>query len=182
MRPNRAWRTFALSGLMAALLVVARAMETAAPRIWNSRTHIGGLHQGRLWSAELPSEAQGREPHSTRKYHPLDGYTPLALRNHLEPRMALGGCCIGPAPRPVAARSVRWIDAGHEFDGRAWWVVSLAPALYLGACLLVIPAGLGWHALWLNARGGYCFTCGYNLTGNTSGRCPECGAVIVRGE
>jgi len=25
-----------------------------------------------------------------------------------------------------------------------------------------------------------CFTCGYNLTGNTSGTCPECGMPVVR--
>jgi hypothetical protein len=26
--------------------------------------------------------------------------------------------------------------------------------------------------------GTYCWNCGYNLTGNTSGRCPECGEAI----
>lgn len=27
-------------------------------------------------------------------------------------------------------------------------------------------------------RNGWCITCGYNLTGNTSGVCPECGTTI----
>jgi hypothetical protein len=26
---------------------------------------------------------------------------------------------------------------------------------------------------------GYCVSCGYNLTGNVSGRCPECGEPIA---
>jgi hypothetical protein len=28
-------------------------------------------------------------------------------------------------------------------------------------------------------RQGLCPTCGYNLTGNTSGTCPECGTVVT---
>lgn len=28
------------------------------------------------------------------------------------------------------------------------------------------------------ARRGFCLKCGYNLTGNTSGRCPECGSEL----
>jgi len=29
-------------------------------------------------------------------------------------------------------------------------------------------------------RSGYCFKCGYDLTGNQSGKCPECGCRIER--
>lgn len=32
----------------------------------------------------------------------------------------------------------------------------------------------------LKIKGGFCPTCGYNLTGNVSGRCPECGAAFER--
>ncbi len=31
---------------------------------------------------------------------------------------------------------------------------------------------------WRRRRKGQCVTCGYNLTGNTSGRCPECGEAV----
>jgi hypothetical protein len=30
-------------------------------------------------------------------------------------------------------------------------------------------------------RVGHCSTCGYDLTGNVSGACPECGTAIVKG-
>lgn len=30
-------------------------------------------------------------------------------------------------------------------------------------------------------RKGLCLKCGYDLTGNTSGRCPECGEAVTRG-
>jgi hypothetical protein len=34
----------------------------------------------------------------------------------------------------------------------------------------------------IEARGDFCSNCGYDLTGNTSGRCPECGTpTAMRG-
>ena len=57
--------------------------------------------------------------------------------------------------------------------------------LFVGAWLpLLVLAG----AVWLLARPmirarrrrpGSCVTCGYDLTGNTSGRCPECGTAAT---
>ena len=54
------------------------------------------------------------------------------------------------------------------------------------SCLLLVTAPL--PAVWLvrarrtarRRRLALCLTCGYNLTGNTSGTCPECGAAVVR--
>ena len=55
---------------------------------------------------------------------------------------------------------------------------------------LVIPllVGLAYPAVWLagwsrrrfksRCAGGLCVHCGYNLTGNTSGVCPECGEAL----
>ena len=36
-----------------------------------------------------------------------------------------------------------------------------------------------FDAVALERAPGYCIRCGYNLTGNTSGICPECGEAIA---
>ena len=73
-----------------------------------------------------------------------------------------------------------------------WGWLALVP-VWLGACLWLLWVGGGravwlsyvWWRLgrllrierryWLSWRQGKCPACGYNLTGNTSGVCPECG-------
>ena len=49
--------------------------------------------------------------------------------------------------------------------------------------LVVSVMGAVWaYRHWKRmSRVGYCAACGYNLTGNVSGRCPECGRPISRG-
>ena len=49
---------------------------------------------------------------------------------------------------------------------------------WLPLVVVLIPTALLW---WLDRRRfppGHCQTCGYNLTGNVSGACPECGHKI----
>lgn len=38
--------------------------------------------------------------------------------------------------------------------------------------------GNGVVAVWYFGEPDHCVKCNYDLTGNTSGRCPECGTVI----
>ena len=62
-------------------------------------------------------------------------------------------------------------------------------AILFQVCGPVVGMGLFCRALavhWPGLRdptnNGLCKVCGYNLTGNVSGICPECGTVIPRGE
>jgi hypothetical protein len=54
------------------------------------------------------------------------------------------------------------------------------PYWMIAACFAILPAawlaGLARRQSRLNAGG--CIACGYNLTGNTSGVCPECGTPV----
>lgn len=81
--------------------------------------------------------------------------------------------------RPTGYRSygleLAWIDL------RIWkgcvglylplWVLSLMFALFVGYL----------HRNGLRRSVGHCRSCDYNLTGNTSGICPECGTPVTTG-
>ncbi|UCE59988.1 MAG: hypothetical protein JSU63_21405 [Phycisphaerales bacterium] len=62
-------------------------------------------------------------------------------------------------------------------------VTWLAFPLWLSTGVLgfmcVLPVVQGPVLRWQRQRRGLCIYCGYNLTGNRSGRCPECGGRIV---
>ena len=65
--------------------------------------------------------------------------------------------------------------AGHLFGSR---VAELALPLWIPFLLASAPTMYLW---WLDRRRylpGHCQNCGYDLTGNVSGRCPECGTPI----
>jgi predicted Zn-ribbon and HTH transcriptional regulator len=50
------------------------------------------------------------------------------------------------------------------------------PMLLVGAPTLVL--WWSWYRNWRRVPYGHCPKCGYNLFGNTSGRCPECGEAL----
>ncbi len=59
--------------------------------------------------------------------------------------------------------------------GFAGWLPGLA-----GGYIVAKRVERGQRSLWNNrAEQGLCTMCGYDLTGNESGRCPECGERVV---
>lgn len=59
-----------------------------------------------------------------------------------------------------------------------WDVTTLCVPLWLPFIVIASPTVF---LVWRNHRrpmAGYCGECGYNLTGNVSGRCPECGSPV----
>ena len=47
--------------------------------------------------------------------------------------------------------------------------------LWIPFLLIALPTAWLWHRDRRRIRPGCCLRCGYDLTGNTSGVCPECG-------
>jgi hypothetical protein len=67
-----------------------------------------------------------------------------------------------PAPAPPPQSSIFAVNIAHWFA----WVVSAIPLVVLGF--------VRFRRRVRNRLGG-CVKCGYDLTGNVSGICPECG-------
>lgn len=58
---------------------------------------------------------------------------------------------------------------GHQINIiMPWWIP-------LALCLAITAAARRSANRWKRLRTGECLTCGYDLTGNTARRCPECG-------
>ena len=70
---------------------------------------------------------------------------------------------------PLWVPECTWSRGGHKY---------LRVPLWMPVLTLALPTGFLW---WRDRRfpKGYCQTCGYDLTGDVSGVCPECGEKIV---
>ena len=74
-----------------------------------------------------------------------------------------------------------WISNFDSIQSPGYSHRSLMVPLWFACPLTALPT-----ALWIFSfarrrrliRSGHCVVCGYNLTGNVSGKCPECGTVI----
>ena len=78
----------------------------------------------------------------------------------------------------------RWLDRCLYVPSgqtRGTWGQCFVAPLWCLALVALIPTVFLW---WRDRRipPGFCERCGYNLTGNVSGRCPECGTAIVTEE
>jgi hypothetical protein len=75
---------------------------------------------------------------------------------------------------------LRWLDWAPRFDyerSDMTYIRATVP-IWIPLALVLLPIGLAWLRRRRAPIGPLCETCGYNLTGNVSGRCPECGETI----
>jgi hypothetical protein len=81
--------------------------------------------------------------------------------------------------RPQWSITAEWGTLSIVRDNAGWvdvavhWV--LLPGLALPAAVVMRGRLRRWRERNRLARPGYCVACGYNLTANVSGVCPECG-------
>jgi hypothetical protein len=68
-------------------------------------------------------------------------------------------------------------NAGYE----SYWAVTFPMWLLMVPAVLLVPVMslLSMLRRAIRTRAGRCQSCGYDLTGNTSGVCPECGAQVT---
>jgi len=96
-----------------------------------------------------------------------------------------------PAAAPGPYRKVWSSRLGFAYQQESWrnWQATDVYAVVVPFWSLALPAGAfpAWRLARAPARRrrrrlaqGLCPACGYNLTGNVSGKCPECGAASGR--
>jgi hypothetical protein len=76
-------------------------------------------------------------------------------------------------PRPDGSQVY---GSWRTWSAPVWAVIPLPLLLGLYSVRVMIAQARLRH----RRRMGYCLHCGYNLTGNVSGVCPECGTPVVR--
>ena len=64
--------------------------------------------------------------------------------------------------------------------GRSWVLSNLLAIVLVGYAMVGAFMGAVIRMRGRKPKPGHCQQCGYNLTGNESGTCPECGERVVR--
>lgn len=95
-------------------------------------------------------------------------YTPVDLDNATGYSRVVVVAMNGLAPQPPGMMGIE----------TEMWFYSAPLIAILAPCpllLFLVPRVRRWH----RRRKGRCLECGYSITGNTSGVCPECGSAIA---
>jgi hypothetical protein len=84
-----------------------------------------------------------------------------------------------PSSMRACLSSLKWLPGWGRGSGarRNWFWVSVP--IWIPLLLAAVPTAV---LFWRDRRypRGHCQNCGYNLTGNVSARCPECGTPTVQ--
>jgi len=110
------------------------------------------------------------------------GYSTFALNSN--PLAATRPTAISPTlakafPRAQTATVVTGLAIGAQYVVISWWLIA-APFL-MAPLMWGILLFKRFRARKRNSQN-RCIACGYNLTANTSGICPECGRAITHNE
>jgi len=82
-------------------------------------------------------------------------------------------------PRPEQ-RSIYFSSTKHGVYRTTWLVFPFWLSTSLLSIAGVLPIARSPARQWWRKRHGHCLVCGYNLEGNRSGRCSECGTRYQR--
>ena len=79
-------------------------------------------------------------------------------------------------PHDMGSLTIVWPHFVHGQDRKSKLRITQVMLPYwLLLLLITIPTAWLWHRDRRRIRPGCCLRCGYDLTGNVSGKCPECG-------
>jgi len=150
---RRRWRILKWAGLVLCLLIVV------------------------AWAVSLRWDcgyAADRASHGDR-FGVYIGASCLGLFNMPSQPQLPEGWIIWPAKPLVLARQLRWKPNYVKAGG----LILLDVPLWMPFLLVTAPTTLLWWIDRHRVPPGRCQRCGYNLTGNVSGTCPECGKKIA---
>ena len=180
-------KLFTLASILSLLLCVATVSLWIRSSLISDLFHRCGLKsEGTVWEQEWLQTVRGGIEYRSDIRHgvPQDSWEQTVLKRFAKqfsgpshdtrsPSDEARG--IGPLPFFQWDRSV-----SKYYDGEQTAISLVIPLWALFLPTAVLPS------LWLSKRirqcrrnkQGRCSTCGYNLTGNTSGVCPECGTPV----
>lgn len=152
-RPSRFRRIAKWAGIgMCTVIVIVWALSGWSNVHYVSRSGILlGVESGRLWCAKL-------SPYLAFRFFSYEEPPKFIVRP-------------SPVPKPYWNWTAQFASSGKNSFAMlpCWILLSMA----------VVPTGA---LIWRDHRRippGHCKKCGYDLTGNTSGRCPECGKGVA---